>query len=144
GLMRLVAWLDELGKGDGALAGGKGANLGEMLRAGLPVPPGFVVTTDAYRLAVDANALQPEIERRARAADPGDMAALAAAAVAIGELFAGAAIPPEIAGAVRQAYARLGGPPVAVRSSATAEDLPGASFAGQMETYLNVRGEEAL
>jgi pyruvate,water dikinase len=142
--MRLVAWLDELGKGDGALAGGKGANLGEMLRARLPVPPGFVVTTDAYRRAVEANALQPEIERLARAASPEDMAALERAAGAIGALFARAAVPPEVAAAVREAYARLGGPPVAVRSSATAEDLPGASFAGQMETYLNIRGEDAL
>jgi pyruvate,water dikinase len=142
--MQLVAWLTEIGKDDGALAGGKGANLGELLRAGLPVPPGFVLTTDAYRQFVAANALQPQIERLARAASPEDMAALTRAADAIGALFAGAAMPPEVAAAVREAYVTLGGLPVAVRSSATAEDLPGASFAGQMETYLNIRGDEAL
>lgn len=142
--MRLVCWLTELGKDDGALAGGKGANLGELLRAGLPVPPGFVVSTAAYRHFVAANSLQAEIERRARSAPPDDMAALTGAANAIGDLFAKSTLPPEIAAAVREAYATLREPPVAVRSSATAEDLPGASFAGQMDTYLNVRGPDAL
>src|SRR5262245_19826386 len=142
--MRLVCWLHELGKEDGALAGGKGANLGELLRAGLPVPPGFVVATDAYHLFVSANSLQPEIERLARDAPPGDMAALEGAARAVAALFDGGAMPALITAAVREAYARLREPPVAVRSSATAEDLPGASFAGQMETYLNVRGAEAV
>jgi rifampicin phosphotransferase len=141
--MSLVSWLHELGK-EGARAGGKGANLGELLRAGLPVPPGFVVTTDAYRLFVAANSLQPEIERLARDAPPGDMAALEGAARAVAALFAGGAMPAAVTTAVREAYARLGEPPAAVRSSATAEDLPGASFAGQMETYLNVRGAEAV
>src|SRR5207248_2223786 len=83
---------------------------------------------------------QPEIERLARDAPPDDVAALEGAARAVGALFAGGAMPPAITAAVREAYARLGEPPAAVRSSATAEDLPGASFAGQMETYLNVRG----
>src|SRR6516162_10296115 len=142
--MRLVSWLSELGKDDGALAGGKGANLGELLRARLPVPPGFVVTTAAYRHFVAANSLQPEIERRAEAAPPEDMAALASAAQAIGALFAQGTMPAAITTAIREAYLRLREPPLAVRSSATAEDLPGASFAGQMETYLNVRGAEAL
>jgi hypothetical protein len=142
--MRLVSWLTELGKDDGALAGGKGANLGELLRARLPVPPGFVVTTAAYRDFVAANSLQPEIERLAQAAAPEDMTAVTSAANAIGALFAQAILPPEVATAIREAYSTLREPPVAVRSSATAEDLPGASFAGQMETYLNIRGEEAL
>jgi pyruvate,water dikinase len=142
--MRLVSWLAELGKGDGALAGGKGANLGELLRAGLPVPPGFMVTTVAYRHFVAANSLQPQIECLAQAAPPDDLNALTAAANATGALFAKAIMPPEIATAIREAYATFGEPPVAVRSSATAEDLPDASFAGQMETYLNIRGEEAL
>src|SRR5687768_10535013 len=118
--MRLVSWLTEIGKGDGAVAGGKGANLGELLRAGLPVPPGFVVSTAAYRHFVAANSLQPEIERLARAAPPDDMAALTGAADAIGALFAKAIMPPEIAAAIREAYATLREPPVAVRSSATA------------------------
>jgi pyruvate,water dikinase len=142
--MRLVSWLTELGKDDGALAGGKGANLGELLRARLPVPPAFVVTTAAYRHFVAVNSLQPEIERLAQAAAPEDMTALTSAANAIGALFAQAIMPPEVATAIREAYSTLQEPPVAVRSSATAEDLPGASFAGQMDTYLNIRGEEAL
>src|SRR6516225_883684 len=142
--MRLVSWLSELGKDDGPLAGGKGANLGEMLRARLPVPSGFVVTTAAYRQFVAANNLQGESERLAQTAAAGDMTALTSVAADIATLFANAAIPPEIASVVRGAYAILGAPPVAVRSSATAEDLPGASFAGQMETYLNIRSETAL
>jgi pyruvate,water dikinase len=142
--MRLVSWLAELGKGDGDLAGGKGANLGELLRASLPVPAGFVITTAAYRHFVAANSLQPQIERLARAAPPEDLTALTDATNAIGALFDQAILPPEVATAIREAYATLREPPVAVRSSATAEDLPGASFAGQMETYLNIRGAEAL
>ncbi len=142
--MRLVCGLAEIGKADGSLAGGKGANLGELLQAGLPVPPGFVVTTAAYRLFVDCNSLQPQIERLAQGASAGDMASLQAAAEAIAALFAGGTMPPEIAAAIEQAYAALGKPPVAVRSSATAEDLPGASFAGQMDTYLDIRGEDTL
>jgi phosphohistidine swiveling domain-containing protein len=142
--MRLVCSLAEFGQGDGALAGGKGANLGELLQAGLPVPPGFVVTTAAYRHFVAANSLQLEIERLAQAAPPDDMTALTGAANAIGALFATAIMPPETATAIREAYVTLRELPVAVRSSATAEDLPGASFAGQMDTYLNIRGAEAL
>jgi rifampicin phosphotransferase len=94
--MRRVSWLAELGKDDGALAGGKGANLGELLRASLPVPPGFVVTTAAYRHFVAANSLQPEIERLAQAAPPEDLNALTAAANAIGALFAKAIMPPRL------------------------------------------------
>ena len=142
--MRLVSWLADLGKGDAALAGGKGANLGELLRASLPVPPGFVVTTAAYRHFVAANSLQPQIERLAQAASPEDLSALTTAANAIADSFTRAIMPAELATAIREAYATLGQPPVALRSSATAEDLPDASFAGQMETYLNVRGEGAL
>src|SRR5262249_13104015 len=141
---RLGSWLSELGKGDVALAGGKGANLGELLRVSLPVPPGFVVTTAAYGHFVATNSLQPEIERLARAAPSDDLSALTGAANAIGALFAKAMMPPEVATAIREAYSTLRLPPVAVRSSATAEDLPGASFAGQMDTYLNIRGADAL
>jgi pyruvate,water dikinase len=142
--MTLVSWLSDLGKDDGALAGGKGANLGELQRTGLPVPPGFVVTTVAYRHFVAVNSLQAEIERLAASAPAEDMTALTGAANAIGALFARGSMPSAITTAIRNAYGRLREPPVAVRSSATAEDLPGASFAGQMETYLNVRGGDAL
>jgi pyruvate,water dikinase len=142
--MRLVSWLAEIGKDDVALAGGKGANLGELMHANLPVPAGFVVTTSAYRFFVAANALQPEIERLAQAAAPHDIVALTGASNAIAVLFAQSIMPPEVTTAIHIAYSTLQKPPVAVRSSATAEDLPGASFAGQMDTYLNIRGDDAL
>ena len=100
--MRLVSWLSELGKDDGPLAGGKGANLGEMLRARLPVPSGFVVTTAAYRHFVAANNLQGEIERLAQTAAAGDMTALTSVAADIAALFANAAVPPQIASVARQ------------------------------------------
>jgi phosphoenolpyruvate synthase/pyruvate phosphate dikinase len=125
--------------------GGKGANLGVMIRAGLPVPGGFVVTTDGYRAFVAANALAPLIERQWQEITLGDAAAFEAASSAIRAAFTQAAFLPNLAADILIAYAGLGDKaPVAVRSSATAEDLPDASFAGQQETYLNVIGGEAL
>jgi phosphohistidine swiveling domain-containing protein len=123
--------------------GGKGASLARMANAGLPVPPGFYVTTAAYRRFVEANGLQEAILAAVRTANPDDPAMLEQAATRIVPLFAGGTMPDDIAEAIRQAYAVLGDGDlaVAVRSSATAEDLPGMSFAGQQETYLNMRGE---
>jgi rifampicin phosphotransferase len=136
--------LDEIGKGDLALAGGKGANLGELSRAGLPVPPGFVVTTGAYDAFVEASGWREEIVALASPPEVGDANAFEAAAGEIRALFSGGEVPAELAQEIEAAYGELGEPPVAVRSSATAEDLAGASFAGQQETYLNVRGVGAL
>ncbi|HYG59510.1 MAG TPA: PEP/pyruvate-binding domain-containing protein, partial [Symbiobacteriaceae bacterium] len=128
------------------LAGGKGASLAKLVAAGLPVPPGFVLTTAAYRSYVAANNMQADVLRLARSATGGTPAALEQASQAIGALFEGGTMPREIAAAIGQAYAALAGnqAPVAVRSSATAEDLPGLSFAGQQETYLNMTGDAAL
>jgi pyruvate,water dikinase len=124
-----------------AVAGGKGANLARLARAGFPVPPGFVVTTAAYHAFVAANGLGEMLADAARTpAD--DPAALAAASDRVQARFAAGAVPRELAGAVRAAYAALGRPPVAVRSSATAEDLPDLSFAGLQDTYLQVVGDE--
>jgi pyruvate,water dikinase len=142
--MLLVAWLEELDRTSLPLAGGKAANLGEMLRAVLPVPPGFVLTTDAYSLFVTTHCLQPEIERLVQEANPDDSERLETASQAIKGLFDSHAVPEIITSSVRDAYQSLGRPAVAVRSSATAEDLAEASFAGQMESYLHVRGDEAL
>ncbi|MGE5674435.1 MAG: PEP/pyruvate-binding domain-containing protein [Mycobacterium leprae] len=142
--MELIREFTALRAADVALAGGKGANLGEMLRAGLPVPPGFVLLTDAYRAFVTANGLQDEIERLANSASPDDTASLDAASEAIRALFAQGQIPAAVGEAVASAYRDLGAGLVAVRSSATAEDLPGASFAGQQDTYLNIDGEAAV
>jgi pyruvate,water dikinase len=142
-----TVWLDEIRKEDIALAGGKGANLGGLRRAGLPVPPGFVVTTRAYDTFVEAGGLRDEILALASQPRAEDPAAFEAIAEKIHALFAGTEIPEDVAEEIRGAYDRLvdtDGEAVSARSSATAEDLPGASFAGQQETYLNVRGEEAL
>jgi rifampicin phosphotransferase len=133
--------------------GGKGASLARLTNAGLPVPGGFHVTTGAYRAFVVANGLQPRILAALRGADPADPSALEAASTRIRQHFAAACVPDEIASAIRSAYAELVDAPsaigeprssVAVRSSATAEDLPEASFAGQQETYLNVSGADSV
>ena len=120
------------------LVGGKGRSLSEMTRAGLPVPPGFHITTDAYRAFVSENDLQTRILNETTRT-PDDASANIAA------MFAEVNISSEIVSAIQAAYADLGGSvPVAVRSSANAEDLPDMSFAGQQDTYLNVIGSEAL
>jgi pyruvate,water dikinase len=131
-----------------ALVGGKGANLGEMIHAGLPVPGGFCVTTTAYdlvaRTAGLAAVLDAHIPPGEDRGQPGQLAALAQAARLC---LQGATMPAQVAAALLEAYRVLaeGSPvPVAVRSSATAEDLPFASFAGQQETYLNIIGPDAL
>jgi rifampicin phosphotransferase len=123
--------------------GGKGASLARLAAAGLPVPPGFHVTTAAYGRFVNVNQLKDRILAIVARISPDQVDTLEAAAREIGEVFDKAGVPGAVAGAIRRAYANLGNDlPVAVRSSATAEDLPGMSFAGQQETYLNIRGEE--
>jgi phosphohistidine swiveling domain-containing protein len=124
--------------------GGKGLSLARMFQAGLPVPGGFLITTSAYRAFVDANHLQELILQAVTAVDPTDTAALEAAAEKIAALFAEGRLPVEIVKEIEKSYHPFQAKPVAVRSSATAEDLPGASFAGQQETYLNISGLEAL
>ena len=126
--------------------GGKGVSLARMANAGFPVPGGYHITTLAYRHFVEENNLQPRILEILERVDVSDPESLAAASKKITDMFSKAEIPADVANAVVQAYAGLSGisPAVAVRSSATAEDLPQASFAGQQETYLNVSGAEAL
>src|SRR2546428_8897427 len=123
--------------------GGKGSSLARLAAAGLPVPPGFHITTTAYRLFVARHGLQEQILAAVSMASPDQPTTCDVAAQTITALFAQHPIPDEVAVAIRQAYARLDGgdQPVAVRSSATAEDLPDLSFAGQQETYLNMCGE---
>ncbi|MCI0396754.1 MAG: phosphoenolpyruvate synthase [Chloroflexi bacterium] len=133
-------------------AGGKGANLAELVRTGFAVPPGFIVTTDAYYAFVEANRLQPHILALAQAILPDDSAALENSSAEIRALFEQGTLPAEIATEIASAYHTLSNsrsltlpaPPVAIRSSATAEDLPGLAFAGQQDTYLNVVGEGAV
>jgi pyruvate,water dikinase len=147
--------------------GGKGMSLASLLRANLPVPGGFHVTTAAYRAFVTANGLQPRILEIMASVDSSSPAALESASDQIRALFTAAAIPLEITEEITAAYQSINQPsaitnqqsvagepflgsleqpalPVAVRSSATAEDLPDASFAGQQDTYLNIRGTEAV
>ncbi len=122
--------------------GGKGASLARLAAAGLPVPPGFHITTAAYRRFVTEQGLQEQILAAVSAVTADHPATLEEASQQIGKLFADGVMPDDVAEAIRQAYAELGGDdlPVAVRSSATAEDLPEMSFAGQQETYLNMHG----
>jgi pyruvate,water dikinase len=136
--------LDALRRDAIAAAGGKAANLGELCAAGFPVPPGFCVTTAAYAKATAQAGLAPFLDELA-ATDKADTAALAAIAGRARAAIGKAPLDEEVLSAVREAYRALGEQAaVAVRSSATAEDLPDASFAGQQDTYLNVVGEEAL
>jgi len=140
----LVMALDDPGAGPGVV-GGKGASLARLVRAGFRVPPGFHVTTRAYLDFAGRGGLREPVLAALSAVDPSDAATFDAAAARIGELFAGQPLPGPTAAAIAGAYAGLGDDvPVAVRSSATAEDLPGLSAAGQHDTYLNVRGEAAV
>ncbi len=138
----------ELGRGDVAFAGGKGANLGELTLAGFPVPEGFVVGAPVYAAFVEQTGLRDRIEARLQGLDVDDSAALEAAAKDIRGLVEDEVVPDTIAAAIRSAYEELvrveTDGPVAVRSSATAEDTEAASFAGMNETFLNTRGSEAV
>ena len=148
-----VRWFEELGMDDVPQVGGKNASLGEMYQhltaAGVRVPNGFASTADAYRSFLAQNDLAARIEAELRPLDIEDVQSLAATGKQIRGWISAASFPVDLEQAIRSDYARLeqeGGPavPVAVRSSATAEDLPDASFAGQQETYLNVRGIDAV
>ncbi len=130
----LVVDLAQMSSRDVASVGGKAANLGELLRAKFPVPSGFVITTAAYDQIVRINDLYDAIINAAR---PGGASAIRAG-------FEKALIPPDVESATLDAYRRLGGGSVAVRSSATAEDLPEAAFAGQQETFLGIIDEKGL
>jgi pyruvate,water dikinase len=149
-----VAWFECISRDDVARVGGKNASLGELTRAlsqeGIRVPAGFAITAQAYRLFIDANSLQPDIQQTLRSMEEGRMT-LAQAGVEIRGAILRGQWPAEIAAEILHAYRLLSGladgkdlAAVAVRSSATAEDLPEASFAGQQESFLNVRGERAL
>jgi len=143
-----VVDLQEIDRTQVALAGGKGAHLGALSQIeGIRVPAGFCVTTDAYRrIAGQASSLDDRLDRLSRVA-PDDRTAIRALAAEIRQALEGVAIPEDLAAAITRALARLGEHAAcaacAVRSSATAEDLPNASFAGQQDTYLNISGPAA-
>ncbi|MCZ7590121.1 MAG: phosphoenolpyruvate synthase [Gaiella sp.] len=146
--VRLIRPFGELGREDVAFAGGKGANLGELTRAGFAVPAGFVVGAPAYALFVETGALRERIAERLATVDVDDAPALQSAADDVRGLVSRSPIPGPVEAAIREAYEELAGgredAPVAVRSSATAEDTEAASFAGMNETFLNVRGADAV
>jgi rifampicin phosphotransferase len=140
----LVMALADPGAAPGVV-GGKGASLARLARAGFPVPPGFHVTTSAYLDFIGRGGLREPLLAAMSAVDASDPATFEAAAARISDLFAGQPVPAPTAAAIAGAYAALGHEaPVAVRSSATVEDLPGMSAAGQHDTYLNVHGEAAV
>ena len=151
-MSELVLWLDQLRMTDLAKVGGKNASLGEMIgnlaRLGVSVPGGFATTADAYRSYLHDSGVAERIRQRLETLDVDDVEALVAAGKEIRGWIVDTKLPVELEQAIRDAYAKLcrdaGGEniPVAVRSSATAEDLPDASFAGQQETFLNVSGSE--
>ena len=137
-----VVWFKDVDKDSGSLVGGKGANLGEMVSAKFPVPDGFIVTSPAYFAMLDHNKLRDRIRAYLKGVDVSDPVALNSASKNIKKLISHAEIPDDMARQIIAAYQKLGeGAPVAVRSSATAEDLPGASFAGQQATFLNIAGD---
>jgi pyruvate,water dikinase len=148
----LVLWFGDLRKTDIPLVGGKNANLGEMISAGLPVPPGFAVTAYAYEKFLEQTRLAEKIYKiiKETITDTNDPKQYDAASKKIRELIEKSSMPEEIENAVKSAYKKLNKSLklkdtfVAVRSSATAEDLPDASFAGQQETFLNVKGSDEL
>ncbi|MDH5525776.1 MAG: phosphoenolpyruvate synthase [Nitrospirota bacterium] len=147
-----VLFFDQVSLDDVPLVGGKGASLGELYRElkplGVPVPDGFCITAPAYRQVVSGAGIEAEMHDLLNGVDLDDVADLARRGERLRALVADAPVPPAIAAAIADAYTKLsagcGDLDVAVRSSATAEDLPDASFAGQHESYLHIRGQEAL
>lgn len=147
---RHVVWFDAASAEDKACLGGKGASLGEMIQAGLPVPPGFAVTTHAFRVARDGSGVVDSIRDQLEGLDTSNTDDVSARSAAVRSLIMSWGIPPVVDVAIREAYERLCESSglervaVAVRSSATSEDSPDASFAGEHDTYLWVRGADEV
>ncbi len=142
--LKVIAWFEEITKDDIGLVGGKGANLGELARAKVPVPPGFVVTADTYFEFLKQTKLETVIRKLLEGIDIYDNQKLREISDKIKQQIISQQIPEDISEIIKISYRRLGSELVAVRSSATAEDLPDSSFAGQQSTFLNVRGDDAV
>jgi len=151
--VRLISWFEEIGVSDVNLVGGKNASLGEMIRTlgkkGVNVPSGFAITAEAYKYVIDKAGINQEIRNTLAGLDTHDMENLSKRGEKIRNLIRNAPCPEDLKQEIRIAYQEMErrygkNIDVAVRSSATAEDLPTASFAGQQESYLNVRGEDEL
>lgn len=149
---KIVLWFDELTKEDIPLVGGKNANLGELIKAGIPVPPGFAITAYAYQKFIEETGIAKKIYRiiEETITDKNDPKLYEEASQKVRRIIESTPMPEDIEKAIKAAYVKLedkmkqADVSVAVRSSATAEDLADASFAGQQETYLNVKGEKEL
>jgi len=141
---RAILWFNEVTKDDIPIVGGKGANLGEMTNANIPVPPGFIVTADAYFDFLKKSKLIDKIRHLLKPLDTGDSKQLQQTAAQVKQLILDTPMPPQLAQEIEQAYIKMGRGLVAVRSSATAEDLPEASFAGQQRTFLNIEQEKEV
>ncbi|RLI47420.1 phosphoenolpyruvate synthase [Candidatus Bathyarchaeota archaeon] len=149
---KLIVWFEDIGKEDVPIVGGKVANLGEMLQAKIPVPPGFAVTAQAYKKFITETGIAEKIYKTIEetVTDVETPSQFEEASRKVRKIIETTPMPNEIEEAIKKAYKKLSKKTkltnvlVAVRSSATAEDLPGASFAGQQETYLNVRGADDL
>ncbi len=135
-----IVWFAQVGRESVPLVGGKGANLGELTQADIPVPPGFVVTTHAYRQFIEDSGLDLTLRRLLAGLNVNDDDQLNSRAEAVRHAIEQAEMPAVMQQEITAAYAQLGEGPVAVRSSATAEDLAEASFAGQQATFLNIEG----
>jgi pyruvate,water dikinase len=141
---KVIVWFNEVGKKDIATVGGKGANLGELTNAGIPVPPGFIVTSEAYYRFLKETNISKKILSYLNKLDPHDSKKLQLIAEKIQQVILKAIMPNDLAEQIKKAYLKMGSGFVAVRSSATAEDLPDASFAGQQSTFLNVKGGDEV
>jgi len=151
--MKFVKWFEDIGAKDVSLVGGKNASLGEMIRnlgkKGVNIPPGFAITAEAYKYVIENAGIGERIKETLADLDTHDMRNLAERGEKLRNLIAHSPYPKELEDEIRASYRKMGerfgkNVDVAVRSSATAEDLPTASFAGQQTTYLNVRGEDDL
>jgi len=139
-----IAWFTECCKKDVATVGGKGANLGEMTHADIPVPPGFVVTVDAYNEFLQSSGIAHRISDLLEPLDYSSLDQVQEVSTQVEQLITNGPIFPELIREIEDAYEKMGRGPVAVRSSATAEDLAEASFAGQQSTFLNIQGEREV
>src|SRR5580693_211864 len=145
-----ILWFEDYQPADATVLGGKNASLGSLIGAGLPVPPGFAVSADAYRKALADGGLAGRLDALVASVDPRDPGSVAAAGRQARSLVSSVDLPVGLTGTIVDSYARLCGRcddaavPVAVRSSATCEDQPEASFAGEHDTYLWIRGGDAV
>ncbi len=141
---KAIVWFNEVGKDDVSSVGGKGANLGEMTNANIPVPPGFIVTANAYFDFLQETKITDNIRTLLQPLDANNSKQLQQIAAKVKQVILDAAMPRKLADEIKEAYIKMDGGLVAVRSSATAEDLPEASFAGQQRTFLNIEGPEKV